>query len=61
MRIVARLASYFAAGVTSSAVFTAWMAYSGYALGLGYFYVAVASVSVWLARRMGAVDEDTGS
>jgi len=42
-------------------VFTAWMAYSGYALGLGYFYVAVASVIVWLARRMGAVDEDTGS
>ena len=34
-------------------VFTAWLAYSGYALGLGYFYVAVASVIVWLARRTG--------
>lgn len=36
-------------------VFTAWLAYSGYALGFGYFYVAVASVIVWLARRIGAV------
>ena len=36
-------------------VFTAWLVYSAYALGFGYFYVAVASVIVWLARRIGAV------
>jgi hypothetical protein len=39
-------------------VFTAWLVYSGYALGFGYFYVAVASGIVWLARRMGAVGGD---
>jgi hypothetical protein len=28
-------------------VFTAWLAYSGYALGLGYFYVGC-----WIPRRL---------
>lgn len=40
---------------------TAWLVYSGYALGFGYFYVAVASVIVLLARRLGAVSSDGGA
>ncbi len=35
-------------------VFTAWLVYSGYAHGFGYFYVVVACFVVWLARRTGA-------
>ena len=51
MRIVARLASYFAAGVTSSAVFTVWMAcieFSG-PMGqqLGPFNVASEALRHW--------------
>ena len=42
-------------------VFTAWLAYSGYALGLGYFYVAVGSLVVWLAKRTRAVRSDGGT
>ena len=41
-------------------VFTAWLAYSGYALGLGYFYVAVASIIVWLAKRAGVAGSEGG-
>jgi len=41
--------------------FTAWLAYSVYALGLGYFYVAVALFVLWLAKRTGAVISDGGT
>jgi len=37
---------------------TAWGVYSGYALTLGYFYVALACFVVWLARRTGRVGND---
>jgi hypothetical protein len=39
-------------------VLTAWAVYSGYALTLGYFYVALACTVVWLARRTGWVAND---
>jgi hypothetical protein len=41
-------------------VLTAWAAYSGYALTLGYSYVALACLIVWLARRTGRVGSDGG-
>jgi hypothetical protein len=37
---------------------TSWAVYSGYALGVGYFYVALGYVVVWLARRRGWVRND---
>ena len=39
-------------------VLTAWGVYSGYALTLGYFFVALACFVVWLARRTGRVGDD---
>jgi len=39
-------------------VLISWAAYSGYALALGYFYVALACLVVWLARRTGRVDNE---
>ena len=40
--------------------FTAWMVYSGYALALGYFYVALACLIVWLAKRTGRINVNGG-
>jgi uncharacterized membrane protein YkvI len=40
---------------------TAWAVYSGYALMLGYFYVALACLIVWLARRTGRMENDGGT
>jgi len=39
-------------------ILTAWGVYSGYALTLGYFYVALACCVVWLARRTGWVADE---
>ena len=39
-------------------VLSAWAVYSGYALMLGYSYVALACFIVWLARRTGRVGSD---
>jgi hypothetical protein len=41
-------------------VFTAWTVYAGYSLALGYFYVALACLVVWLAKRAGWVKEGGG-
>lgn len=38
----------------------AWVVYSGYALGFGYFYVGVAVAIAWLAKRTGAVAQGRG-
>ena len=42
-------------------VYTAWLAYSGYTLAFGYFYVVLAYFIVWLAKRTGAVQPGEGS
>jgi len=42
-------------------VLTALAVYSGYALTLGYLYVALACLVVWLARRTGRVVNDGGN
>ena len=44
-----------------SDILTAWMVYSGYALAVGYFYVALACLVVWLAKRTGRVGYDGGT
>ena len=59
--VVALEGAPFDSDIFDSDILTAWMVYSGYALAVGYFYVALACLVVWLAKRTGRVGYDGGT